>query len=69
MCLLVYVTEILGGEQYVACSVVLPALCHLFRVMEPSDDDPVYVVRFKTVFTTDLTKRKDTTNLTWLKIS
>ncbi|KAI4892351.1 hypothetical protein NFI96_018662 [Prochilodus magdalenae] len=64
-----YVTEILGGEQYVSCSVVLLALCHLFRVMEPSDDDPVYVVRFKTVFTTDLTKRKDTTNLTWLKIA
>ncbi|KAI4900408.1 hypothetical protein NFI96_017779 [Prochilodus magdalenae] len=29
-----YVTEILGGEQYVSCSVVLPALCHLFRVMD-----------------------------------
>ncbi|KAI4875619.1 hypothetical protein NFI96_008201 [Prochilodus magdalenae] len=64
-----YVTEILRGEQYVSCSVVLPALCHLFRVMEPSDDDPVYVVRFKTVFIPDLTKRKDTTNLTWLKIT
>ncbi|KAI4810578.1 hypothetical protein KUCAC02_013517 [Chaenocephalus aceratus] len=38
-----YVTELLGGEQCVSCSVVLPALRHLFRVMEPSDDDPVYV--------------------------
>ncbi|KAJ8364362.1 hypothetical protein SKAU_G00131930 [Synaphobranchus kaupii] len=64
-----YVTELLGGEQYVSCSVVLPALRHLFRVMEPSDDDPVYVVRFKKVFTTDLAQRKDNTNLTWLKIA
>lgn len=31
-------------------SVVLPALCHLFRVMEPSDDDPSYG-KFKTNFT------------------
>ncbi|KAF0043699.1 hypothetical protein F2P81_005036 [Scophthalmus maximus] len=37
--------------------------------MEPSDDDPVYVVRFKRVFTTDLAKRKASTNLTWLKIA
>lgn len=64
-----YVTELLGGEQYVSCSVVPPALCHLFRVMEPSDDDPIYVVKFKTGFTTDLAKRKDSTNLTWLKIA
>ncbi|XP_028425734.1 zinc finger BED domain-containing protein 1-like [Perca flavescens] len=64
-----YVSELLGGEQYVSCSVVLPALCHLFRVMEPSDNDPVYVVRFKTFFTTDLAKRKESTNLTWLKIA
>ncbi|KAE8295701.1 hypothetical protein D5F01_LYC06636 [Larimichthys crocea] len=64
-----YVTELLGGEQYVSCSVVLPALRHLFRVMEPSDDDPVYVLRFKNAFTTDLAQRKDSTNLRWLKIS
>ncbi|XP_071376199.1 E3 SUMO-protein ligase ZBED1-like [Centroberyx affinis] len=29
-----YVTELLGGETYVSCSVVLPALCHLYRTME-----------------------------------
>lgn len=62
-------TELLGGEQYASRSVVLPALRHLFRVMEPSDDDPVYVVRFKKVFTTDLAQRKSSTNLTWLKIA
>ncbi|XP_003442878.1 zinc finger BED domain-containing protein 1 [Oreochromis niloticus] len=64
-----YVTELLGGKQYVSCSVVLPALCYLFRVMELSDDDPVYVLRFKKVFTTDLGQRRDSTNLTWLKIA
>ncbi|XP_026048972.1 zinc finger BED domain-containing protein 1-like [Astatotilapia calliptera] len=45
-----YVTELLGRERYVSCFMVLPALCHLFRIMEPSDDDPVYVLRFKKVF-------------------
>ncbi|KAK6322632.1 hypothetical protein J4Q44_G00074240 [Coregonus suidteri] len=35
-----HLTELLGGEKYISCSVVLPALCHLFRVMESSDDDP-----------------------------
>ncbi|XP_051536280.1 uncharacterized protein LOC127430502 [Myxocyprinus asiaticus] len=64
-----YVTELLGGEHYVSCSVVLPALCHLFRIMESTDDDPVYVVKFKKDFTTDLAKRKNSTNLTWLKIA
>ncbi|CAK6977733.1 E3 SUMO-protein ligase ZBED1-like [Scomber scombrus] len=35
---------------------VLPALCHLFRVMEVSDDDPGYVLRFKAAFTSDVSK-------------
>ncbi|KAJ4933829.1 hypothetical protein JOQ06_006638 [Pogonophryne albipinna] len=43
-----YVTELLGGETYVSCSVVLPALRHLTRTMEVSDDDPAYVVRVAT---------------------
>ena len=64
-----YITELLGGEQYVSCSVVLPAYRHLVKVMEPSDNDPIYFVRFKKVFTTDLTQRKNSTNLTWLKIA
>lgn len=62
-------TELLGGEKYVSCSVVLPALRHLFRVMEPSDDDPGYILRFKKAFTTDLAQRKDSTNIKWLKIT
>ncbi|KAG7506697.1 band 3 anion exchange protein-like [Solea senegalensis] len=39
-----YVTELRGGEAYVSCSVVLPALCHLCHVMEVSDEDLVYVM-------------------------
>ncbi len=62
-----YVTELLGGEQYVSRSVVLPALCHLNKIMESTDDDPVYVVKLKTIL--DLAKREDSTNLTWLKIA
>ncbi|KAG5273036.1 hypothetical protein AALO_G00146870 [Alosa alosa] len=49
--------------------VVLPALCHLTRVMVPSDDDPVYVVKFKNTFTADFARRKESTNLPWLKIA
>lgn len=64
-----YVTEILGGEHYISCSVVLPALCHLFRVMEPSDDDPVLILRLKKVFSEDLAKRKENANLSWLKLA
>nr|XP_025038056.1 zinc finger BED domain-containing protein 1-like [Pelodiscus sinensis] len=64
-----FVTELLGGELYVSCSVVLPAFCHIVQVMAVSDDDPAYVVRFKTTFTTDFTKRKEGTNLRFLKIA
>ncbi|XP_059379006.1 NLR family CARD domain-containing protein 3-like [Carassius carassius] len=64
-----YVTELLGGEQYISCSAVLPALCHLFRLMTGSDDDPGYVLRFKAAFTSDLSKRKQSTNLQWLKVA
>ncbi|KAK0135550.1 Zinc finger BED domain-containing protein 1 [Merluccius polli] len=63
-----YFTELRGGEKFVSCSVVLPALCHLSRVMESSEDDPAYIVKFKQTFSADMT-RKDKTNLTWLKIS
>ncbi|XP_053293967.1 zinc finger BED domain-containing protein 4-like [Pleuronectes platessa] len=64
-----YVTEILGGEAYVSCSVVLPALCHLRHVMEVTEDDPAYVVKFKTAFKTDLASRQKNTNNEWLKIA
>uniref|UniRef100_A0AAV2JXP4 Uncharacterized protein n=1 Tax=Knipowitschia caucasica TaxID=637954 RepID=A0AAV2JXP4_KNICA len=42
-----YISELLGGEKYVSCSVVLPALCHLSRVMEVTEDNPSYMIKFK----------------------
>nr|XP_047125130.1 E3 SUMO-protein ligase ZBED1-like [Hydra vulgaris] len=36
-----YVTELLGGEKYVSCSVVLSALCHLSREQRVIADEPV----------------------------
>ncbi|KAG1948870.1 THAP domain-containing protein 11-like [Pimephales promelas] len=64
-----YVSELLGGEKFVSCSVVLPALCHLSRVMEVSEDDPAYMIKFKETFTTDMDKRKEKTNTTWLRVA
>ncbi|XP_061738828.1 uncharacterized protein LOC133540252 [Nerophis ophidion] len=64
-----YLTELLGGEKYVSCSVVLPAFCHLFRVMESSDDDPTYVTKFKPTFREDLETRKGNANIAYLKIA
>lgn len=63
------VTEILGGEAYVSCSVVLPALCNLRNIMEVSDEDPAYVVRSKTTFKEDLASRQENTNNEWLKLA
>ena len=64
-----YATELLGGERYISCSVILPTFCHLFHAMEPSDDDPAYVVRFKETFVADLHARKENLNLPWLKVA
>ncbi|XP_074549889.1 E3 SUMO-protein ligase ZBED1-like [Halichoeres trimaculatus] len=64
-----YVTELLGGEKYVSCSVVLPALCHLQQAMIISGDDPAYITRFKAAFTKDLNQRREKTNLEWLKVA
>lgn len=69
VCVCRYVTELLGGDKYVSCSVVLPTLCHLLHTMEVSDVDPAYIVRFKAAFTEDLNRRKDNTNLLWLKVA
>ncbi|XP_019713457.1 zinc finger BED domain-containing protein 1-like [Hippocampus comes] len=64
-----FVTELLGGETYVPCSVVLPALCHLRHTMEVSDNDSNDVVKFKTAFTKEFTQRTATLNLEWLKVA
>ncbi len=68
VCLCRYITELLGGDKYVSCSVVLPALCHLQHAMKISDDDPAYIVRFKAAFTKDLNQRRENINLEWLKV-
>ena len=64
-----YVTEILGGEAYVSCSVVLPALCHLHHVIKVSDDDPADLVRFNTTLKEDLALRQKNTNNALLKLA
>ncbi|CAB1423059.1 unnamed protein product [Pleuronectes platessa] len=64
-----YLTELLGGEKYVSCSVALPAFCHLSRVMESSDDDPAHVTRFKSTFRNDVETPKGKANIAYLKIA
>ncbi|XP_035993655.1 zinc finger BED domain-containing protein 1-like [Fundulus heteroclitus] len=64
-----YVTEILGGEAYISCSVVLPALRHLRQVMKVSEEDPAYVASFKTSFMEDLASRQENSNNAWLKLA
>lgn len=62
-------TDLLGGVTYISCSVVLRALRHLTNSMEVSDDDPAYVMRFKTAFTKDLSQRQQTLNHEWLRVA
>ncbi|RVE67765.1 hypothetical protein OJAV_G00085120 [Oryzias javanicus] len=64
-----YVTELLGGEAYVSCSVVLPAFRHLNRVMDAADDDPAYVVKFKNAFQKDLAAQLADGNNSWLEVA
>ncbi|XP_019219017.1 uncharacterized protein LOC109203771 [Oreochromis niloticus] len=64
-----YITELLGGEKFVSCSVVLPALCHLSRVMEVSEYDPAYMVKFKETFKAEMEKHKEKTNIMWLRVA
>lgn len=62
-------TELLGGEAYVSCSVVLPAFRHLNRVMDITDDDPAYLVKFKNDFQKDLAARRAGANETWFQVA
>jgi len=47
----------------------LPTLCHLFREMTVSDDEPAYIVRFKDSFTSDLKNSEQNLNLPWLNVA
>lgn len=69
LCYCRYVSELLGGEKFVSCSVVLPALCHLSRVMDVTEDDPAYMIKFKGTFTADIDERKEKINITWLRVA
>ncbi|XP_068197082.1 E3 SUMO-protein ligase ZBED1-like [Antennarius striatus] len=64
-----YVTELLGGESYVSCSVLLPALCHLNRVMDPTDEDLAYMIKFKTTFKKEIDSHMANINKRWLKVA
>ncbi|KAK0153914.1 Zinc finger BED domain-containing protein 1 [Merluccius polli] len=64
-----FVTELLGGEAYVSCSVVLPAFRHLNRVMDVTDEDPAYVVNFKNAFQRDLAAGQAVANEAWFKVA
>jgi len=37
--------------------------------METTEDDPAYMVTFKQTFRTDMEKRKDKTNIAWLRVA
>lgn len=48
---------------------MLPALCHLSRVLEVTEDDPAYMVKYKQSFAADMDTRKEKTNITWLRVA
>ncbi|XP_060792633.1 E3 SUMO-protein ligase ZBED1-like [Neoarius graeffei] len=64
-----YVSDLLGGEKFVSCSVVLPALCHLSRVMDVTEEDPAYMIKFKETFSADMGGHKEKLNITWLRVA
>ena len=49
--------RILGGEKYCTGSVVLPFLVQFIKLLEPNDEDPVFVSKFKQVLSEELTER------------
>jgi len=50
-------TVILGGDEYVVCSCVLPLLSSLTKHMTVNDDDPVYTAIFKRAFINNFSER------------
>ncbi|KAI3375775.1 hypothetical protein L3Q82_004067 [Scortum barcoo] len=48
---------------------VLPAFRHLDHVMDITDNDPAYVVKFNNAFQKDLAAWRADTNETWFKVA
>ena len=53
-------TGTLGGQKYVSCSTILPIVSDLLVGMIVVDEDPSYVVRFKTTLSTHLLEMQQT---------
>ncbi|KAK5600212.1 hypothetical protein CRENBAI_004897 [Crenichthys baileyi] len=47
----------------------MPASRHVECVMNVTDDDPAYVLKFKNAFHSDLAERRADTNDTWFKVA
>lgn len=48
---------------------LLTALGHLNRVMDPTDEDPGYMIKFKDAFSKEQDTRKATIAIRWLKVA
>ena len=53
-------SDTLGGQKYVSCSTILPIVSDLLVRMTVVDEDPAYVVRFKTALSTHLLEIQQT---------
>jgi hypothetical protein len=63
-------SDTFGGDHYVLCSVVLPALRNLLKIMTPTDDDPQWVSRFNTVFKEHISRKfSEDTDSEWLAVA
>lgn len=64
---LLQVCDWTSGRRNVGFMLCDSVFCHLSQVMESSDDDPAYVVKFKSTFRTDLETRKQNANIVYVK--
>lgn len=63
-------SEIFGGDHYVSCSVVVPALYNLMKIMAATDNDPQWICGFKNVFREHITRRfSEETDSEWLAVA
>lgn len=64
---LLQVCDWTSGRRKVGFMLCDSVICRLSQVMESSDDDPAYVVKFKSTFRTDLETRKQNANIVYVK--